>query len=372
MPSGLATNAVGRLYDPDNDVIYLADRGNDRILELIYKPSPDGGALSCNRILGQSLVELPLDVAIANYGGSAQSDADLYIITMGQQEIGGELVRININDVLEYRASGIEIPGVPGFSWQYRFPVAVACFPDTIVEQSAIYVTEGASHSMFRLTATTNTDPVFTGTHGLILESNSYRPGGIAFDDYGRIYIANRSRGKIELLGPNMSYWFGTFGEHGQGESQFMFPSNIIIDTYYGYCEMLVLEWYSRQSGLQSFIIANGATEMHPTYGFYADSLISPKSGRDPNLPLAFALHQAYPNPFNSSCKIEFDIPRESHVTLEVFNVLGQRVVTLADEDKEPGSYAVDMGGKGLSSGVYLYRLSAGDFRASKSVVYLK
>ena len=94
------------------------------------------------------------------------------------------------------------------------------------------------------------------------------------------------------------------------------------------------------------------------------------------NLPTSYALSQNYPNPFNPNTEIKFDIPVRSHVTLTVFNVLGQRVATLVDKEMPPGSYVADWNstsdnGKEVTSGVYFYKLEADDFIQTKKMLLL-
>ena len=76
-------------------------------------------------------------------------------------------------------------------------------------------------------------------------------------------------------------------------------------------------------------------------------------------LPRVMTLHQAYPNPFNPQTTIRYDLNRSATVTLEVFNVLGQRVTLLVHGGKVPGSYEAVLDGSGLASGAYLYRWTA-------------
>jgi hypothetical protein len=78
-------------------------------------------------------------------------------------------------------------------------------------------------------------------------------------------------------------------------------------------------------------------------------------------LPKEFGLDQNYPNPFNPSTVIEFALPRESRVTLEVYNLLGQRVQTLVDDVRPAGYHTVRFNATGLSSGIYFYRMRAGE-----------
>ncbi len=95
------------------------------------------------------------------------------------------------------------------------------------------------------------------------------------------------------------------------------------------------------------------------------------------NLPKTFALSQNYPNPFNPTTKISFDLPVRSQVTLTVYNVLGQRVITLVNEKLAAGKYVADWngrssGGNEAASGIYFYRLHSEQFTQTKKMVLLK
>ena len=94
-------------------------------------------------------------------------------------------------------------------------------------------------------------------------------------------------------------------------------------------------------------------------------------------LPTDFALAQNYPNPFNPTTIIEFDVPVRSHVTLTVYNMLGQEVVTLVDQDRDAGFHQVDWdsrssSGNPVSSGIYFYKLEADSFVQTKKMMLLK
>ncbi|MCX6142356.1 MAG: T9SS type A sorting domain-containing protein [Ignavibacteriales bacterium] len=89
-------------------------------------------------------------------------------------------------------------------------------------------------------------------------------------------------------------------------------------------------------------------------------------------VPASFALSQNYPNPFNPTTALEYSISKSSNVVLEVFNVLGQSVAKLVDEHQAPGTYRTSFDGAKLSSGVYLYRLKAGDFVQTRKMVLMK
>ena len=99
--------------------------------------------------------------------------------------------------------------------------------------------------------------------------------------------------------------------------------------------------------------------------------------GDELGVPDVFALHQNYPNPFNPVTTIRFDIPQESHVRMDVYNVMGQRVRTLMNGTMQPGFHAVrwdgtnDMG-KSLASGMYIYRIQSSKFTSVKKLVLMK
>jgi hypothetical protein len=88
--------------------------------------------------------------------------------------------------------------------------------------------------------------------------------------------------------------------------------------------------------------------------------------------PMAFTLHQNYPNPFNPSTDIRFDLPQTSRVTLDIYDVMGQKVASLVHQNMEAGSHQVTFNGSGLASGVYFYRISAGSFTDMKKMVLMK
>lgn len=92
----------------------------------------------------------------------------------------------------------------------------------------------------------------------------------------------------------------------------------------------------------------------------------------DDTTPTAFALKQNCPNPFNPSTEIQFSIPVSGHVELKVYNLLGQEVATLVNESKSEGIYSVKFDAKGLSSGVYLYRLRSANYASVRKLVLAK
>jgi hypothetical protein len=89
-------------------------------------------------------------------------------------------------------------------------------------------------------------------------------------------------------------------------------------------------------------------------------------------LPLDYSLYQNYPNPFNPATKITFTLPSTNFVSVKVFNLLGEEVVQLLNEEKTAGKYSVEFDASKLSSGIYFYKLDAGKFSETKKMMFLK
>ncbi len=89
-------------------------------------------------------------------------------------------------------------------------------------------------------------------------------------------------------------------------------------------------------------------------------------------IPASLTLRQNFPNPFNPNTEIQFSLPRKSHVTLTIFDLLGRQVATLVSEELSAGSYSTRWDAAGFPSGVYLYRLRAGDFVETKKLLLLR
>ncbi|MFC1475808.1 putative Ig domain-containing protein [Candidatus Zixiibacteriota bacterium] len=95
------------------------------------------------------------------------------------------------------------------------------------------------------------------------------------------------------------------------------------------------------------------------------------------SLPTNFALSQNYPNPFNAHTTIEYALPRSAHVEITVHNVLGERVRTLVNQIQQAGYHSIRWDGKNeytkiVASGIYFYKLKAGDFETSKTMTLMK
>ena len=121
--------------------------------------------------------------------------------------------------------------------------------------------------------------------------------------------------------------------------------------------------WKANQAAIQAHILSCDATPINVT---------GVESGNS-KTPTIFSLSQNYPNPFNPSTVITYSIPKTSTVTLKVYNLVGQEVATLVNNQvNAAGSHMVSFNASNLASGVYFYKLNAGDFTLTKKMVLMK
>jgi hypothetical protein len=114
------------------------------------------------------------------------------------------------------------------------------------------------------------------------------------------------------------------------------------------------------------------ATEPISRFEFYIGKEQTLLEKQESMLPVSFELSQNYPNPFNPSTNIRFSVPEHTEVTLEIYDVLGRKVQTLINETMQPGWHVATWNAGRLSSGVYLYRLRAGNTVITKTLTLIK
>jgi predicted outer membrane repeat protein len=131
------------------------------------------------------------------------------------------------------------------------------------------------------------------------------------------------------------------------------FPSSIIDSSYF----------YFRKRGS----IGGGTADL-----LYGESWFREVYAEESNLPSDYALSQNYPNPFNATTIISYQLPVDGHVKLEVYNTLGQKVAILVGEQQRAGYKSVSWDASSVSSGIYFYKLTAGDFTETKMMMLVK
>ena len=151
--------------------------------------------------------------------------------------------------------------------------------------------------------------------------------------------------------------------------------SGVYLSTNEGY------SWTPVNSGLADLHITSLATDgsfifAGPFFGSIwrrsISEMVTAVKTDEVKLPCTSLLHQNYPNPFNPTTVIRYSLPRRSQVTLDVFNNLGQKIATLVDGEVSAGTHEARFEARGLASGVYFYRIQAGEFIQTKSLLLLK
>lgn len=102
----------------------------------------------------------------------------------------------------------------------------------------------------------------------------------------------------------------------------------------------------------------------------YYENVIS--SVEDDPLPLRFRLEQNYPNPFNPSTTIKFAVPERNLVQIRLYTIIGEEVLLLVNEEKDQGWYEIKLNMNSFSSGVYIYRMNAGNYVSTRKMILIK
>jgi ligand-binding sensor domain-containing protein len=119
--------------------------------------------------------------------------------------------------------------------------------------------------------------------------------------------------------------------------------------------------------GTNLFADANGIVWMRPL-----SEMITAVKYDQSNLPISYSMQQNYPNPFNPSTMINYSVPKSGLVTIKVYDILGREIATLVNGEKPTGNYNVEFNASRLSSGIYFYRMQAGNFVETKKLLLLK
>ena len=99
---------------------------------------------------------------------------------------------------------------------------------------------------------------------------------------------------------------------------------------------------------------------------------IEPNNNLNTSIPANFEISQNYPNPFNPSTKIDYSIPEKSNVQIIIYDILGNKVKELVNGFRDSGKYTVELNASNLTSGIYFYRLQAGNYTETKKMILLK
>ena len=141
-----------------------------------------------------------------------------------------------------------------------------------------------------------------------------------------------------------------------------------VDDTYYPFS----MGWYpqNNQSTLWAFDGGGSVIPEQDYCGLYFESEVGIDDEK--NIPVEFSPSQNYPNPFNAQTTIEYGLPIASHVVIEIYDLLGNRIITLIDESQEAGHHQVTWNAESQSSGMYFYRVQAGKYVETRKMLLLK
>jgi sugar lactone lactonase YvrE len=203
--------------------------------------------------------------------------------------------------------------------------------------------------------------PDFTSSAAETSATGMDRPSGIAMDPSGRLYVGDSYNNRI--------IWFDNAAGKANGAA---------ADGVLGQPDFTSAVGSATQDGMRlpwglTFDRANNTLWVcddgnHRVLRFTASGPlpVEPEGNRRPD---RFALLQNYPNPFNPSTMIRYELPERADVTLKVYNVLGGEVATLVDGVVEAGQNVVHFNARGLASGVYFYRFTAGAYGETKMML---
>jgi carboxypeptidase T len=185
--------------------------------------------------------------------------------------------------------------------------------------------------------------------------------------------------GQVQVSTNNGSTWIALEGEYTEpGVGSFQPPGEPVYDG-------IVNDWVKEEISLADYVSSQFKirfrliTDVAVTRdGWYLDDIgifiytIPTDIPEDIKPAYEFSLGQNYPNPFNPATAIKYSIPEDGFVKLSVYNLLGEEVTTLVNNLQQAGRYEVEFDASNLSSGIYIYKISAGNYSESKKMVLLR
>jgi len=212
---------------------------------------------------------------------------------------------------------------------------------------------------------------------GIFVNTNLQGPTNIWFDDNGDLLVIDYNGTSVKRFDSNGSFINNFITGLGSAEGVDFFPNgNILIGNGTTHS---VKMFDSNGNYIEDFIPNGSGGLITPNAVVIRETNVSSVSGDSDPGDKSFRLEQNYPNPFNPSTVISYQLPVTSKVTLKIYNVLGNEVATLVNEELPAGNHevafnAVSHSGevRNLPSGIYFYQLRAGTFIQTNKMVYLK
>ena len=355
----LMKNGFGQVYWPEFSINQIG-RWNRSYGYQLYMLSPDTLSVTGYVVAPQSApIGLTQGWNLAAYLRSSPLQADLAL-----QSVLANLVLVKNNDGQVFWPSfGIDNIGamMPGEGYQlYLSQAATLTYPSNgILFKGDATIASLPTPEHFRIPCER------TGSSAVVLV------GGSDLKETDEIGIWTVSQ---KLVGSGVVV-------HGNALVTIWGDNNLTTESVEGAVENepLVLQVWSRIAGktrkLETASVVDGlkGKEESVELKFQANSVFVIDTREEPTVPTEFSLAQNYPNPFNPATVIEFGLPQDSRVTLEVFNLLGQEVaVLLPGVDYSAGYHKVSFEARTLPSGIYVYRIRAGDIVQSRKMLLLR
>ncbi|MGB5874521.1 MAG: T9SS type A sorting domain-containing protein [Bacteroidota bacterium] len=203
--------------------------------------------------------------------------------------------------------------------------------------------------------------PDFTSSAAETSATGMHQPSGIAMDQSGRLYVGDFNNNRVTWFNNAASKANGAAADGVLGQSDF--TSATATTTQNG----MNSPWgLTVDRANNTLWVCDDRNQRVLRFTASSPLPVEPESGQRP---ARFALRQNYPNPFNPSTRIRYEMAERGHVSLKVYNVLGEEVVTLVDETVDAGYRTVQFDAAGLSSGVYYYRLRTGQHSETKMML---
>ena len=362
---------AGNYYDGMDSDFGVARYNKDGILDSTFGANGNGIIISP---IGPSN-EYVSSVAVQN---------DEKIIVSGSGYIGLDydiiVVRYNDDGTLDdtFGVNGIVTSKI-GDSEDYANSITQQ-FDGKIVLTAEYYVGNNSKFALLRYNNNGSVDSTF-GTNGIVTESIDEKNGAL----WTTIQTNGGEDGKIVVAGSKFEinqdlFAFGRYNLDGSIDNTF--GNNGIILSLIGTSHSFATSIVKQSNGK---ILAGGYSSIENgkysvfTLARYNTEIIATGTEEENNSkkPVSFKLEQNYPNPFNPTTIIKYSIPfletgHAPSVQLRVYDLLGREVATLVKKEQQPGNYEVEFNASNLSSGVYFYKLQAGNFIQTKKMLLLK
>ena len=214
---------------------------------------------------------------------------------------------------------------------------------------------------------------VYNGNINWYFQTDSAIKSTASITPAGRIYFGNNN-GEVFGLDTNKNVKF-YFKDSSKVSCSMLYHKGTL---YYGTETGRLYAFYDTTAGID-YGTKDNPVPMWGTFqnnirrtGVQYDSLITPVYQVNSTIPDKLKLFQNYPNPFNPQTKISFDIPKKSFVRIQIFDITGREMMQLVNREFEAGSYTIEFNANFLSSGIYFYRMTAGDFTTTLKMAVIK